>query len=45
MVGMEPYQPELFDTEALRREAIAATPWHGAPLTYTTDYYRPEEQA
>lgn len=40
---MEPYQPELFDTEALRREAIAATPWHGVPLTYTTDYYRPED--
>jgi len=28
---------------AFEREAVAATPWHGAPLAYTTDYYTPDE--
>ncbi|MDO5676345.1 MAG: DUF6349 family protein [Propionibacteriaceae bacterium] len=29
----------LFDIDQLQRDEVAATPWHGAPLTYTTDYY------
>jgi len=33
----------LFDMDQLAREAVAATRWEGAPLTYTTDYYAPEE--
>lgn len=33
----------LFDLADFEREAVAATPWRGAPLTYTTDYYTPEE--
>lgn len=36
-------EPTLFDLADFEREAVAATPWHGAPLTYTTDYYTPEE--
>ena len=36
-------EPALFDLADFEREAVAATPWHGAPLTYTTDYYTPEE--
>ena len=29
----------LFDLDELRRQEVAETPWHGAPLAYTTDYY------
>lgn len=36
-------QDTLFDLEDLAREAVAATPWHGAPLTYTADYWTPDE--
>lgn len=36
-------QDMLFDLDALAREAVAATPWHGAPLTYTSDYWTPED--
>lgn len=36
-------QPMLFDMDQLHREAVAATPWSGAPLAYTTDYWTPEE--
>jgi len=32
-----------FDLDLLMREQIAAQPWSGAPLTYTTDYYTPAE--
>lgn len=38
-------QEALFDMEALAREAVAAKPWHGAPLAYTEDYYSPDELA
>lgn len=34
-------EPTLFDLAEFEREAIAATPWDGAPLGYTTDYYEP----
>lgn len=40
---MTPNQLELFDLEDFEREHVAITPWHGAPLTYTTDYYSPTE--
>lgn len=33
----------LFDFEQMQRDQVAATPWHGAPLAYTTDYYTPAE--
>lgn len=36
-------QDTLFDLNELAREAVAATPWHGAPLAYTTDYWTPDE--
>lgn len=36
-------QPALFDLADFEREAVAATPWRGAPLTYTTDYYDPSD--
>lgn len=35
-------QQVLFDMEEFAREAVAATPWNGAPLQYTTDYHDPE---
>lgn len=38
-----PYQPELFDMDEYAREAVRATPWHGAPLCYTADYHTPQE--
>ena len=31
----------LFDLAEFEREAVAATVWDGAPLSYTTDYYSP----
>lgn len=40
---MNTTQPELFDLEAQERARIAETPWAGAPLTYTTDYYSPAD--
>ena len=44
-----PYQPPLFDMDALMeecaREAVKRTAWHGAPLHYTTDYYTPQDLA
>ncbi|MGJ9414419.1 DUF6349 family protein [Aeromicrobium sp. CF4.19] len=36
-------QPALFDLDQMAREAVAATPWTGAPLTFTTDYYPPAQ--
>lgn len=36
-------QDALFDLADLARQAVAATPWHGAPLAYTTDYYTPAQ--
>lgn len=33
----------LFDLAEFEREAVAATAWDGAPLTYTTSYYSPAE--
>ena len=36
-------EPTLFDLADFEREAVAATPWRGAPLAYTTDYYDPAD--
>lgn len=36
-------QDALFDLADLARQAVAATPWHGVPLAYTTDYYTPAQ--
>lgn len=36
-------QDTLFDLEELARETVAATPWNGAPLAYTADYWTPDE--
>lgn len=36
------HQPELFDLDAFEHERVAASPWHGAPLAYTTDYHSPD---
>lgn len=36
-------QDPLFDLDELAREALLATPWTGAPLAYTTDYWTPAE--
>lgn len=33
----------LFDLAEFEREAVAATAWDGAPLSYTTAYYSPAE--
>jgi len=36
-------QDALFDLADLARASVAATPWQGAPLTYTTDYHDPAD--
>lgn len=36
-------EPTLFEFETFEREAVAATPWTGAPLAYTTDYHDPAD--
>lgn len=36
-------EPTLFDLADFEREAVAARPWRGAPLAYTTDYYDPAD--
>lgn len=36
-------QDMLFDLAELTRQAVAATPWHGSPLGYVTDYHTPSD--
>ncbi len=38
-------QDALFDLDELRREAVVAAPWAGAPLGYTTDFHTAAEFA
>ena len=41
--GADAFQDALFDLADLARQDAVATPWTGAPLSYTTDYYLPAD--
>jgi len=36
-------EPTLFDLLDFEREAVAATPWQGAPLAYSAEYHDPAD--